>query len=147
MRIAVGSDHAGFEAPGPAYKPAIVEYLETHGHAVVDCGTSGPEAVDYPDFAQKVSEAILQDKADCGVLLCGTGIGMAIAANRHKGIRAATCANPEMAELARSHNNANVICLGRRILSLERCLKLIDIFLSTPFSEADRHKRRVAKLG
>ena len=147
MRIAVGSDHAGYEAPGPAYKPAIVEYLETHGHTVVDCGTSGPEAVDYPDFALKVSEAILQDKAEYGVLLCGTGIGMAIAANRHKGIRAATCANPEMAELARSHNNANVICLGRRILSLERCLKLIDIFLSTPFSEAERHKRRVAKLG
>lgn len=147
MKIAVGSDHAGYEMPGPPYKPAIVEYLERAGHAVVDCGTSGPESVDYPDFALKVAETVAQRKAGCGVLLCGTGIGMAIAANRRKGIRAATCATPQMAELARSHNDANILCLGRRILSLEQCLKLIDIFLATPFSEGDRHKRRVAKMG
>jgi len=114
---------------------------------VVDCGTSGPESVDYPDFAQRVSEAILNGEADLGVLLCGTGIGVSIAANRNKGIRAATCATEDMARLAREHNNANVLCIGRRILSLPECLRLVDVFLSTPFSEGERHKRRVAKMG
>ncbi len=147
MRIAVGSDHAGYEEPAPSYKPKIVEHLERHGHEVVDCGTSGPEAVDYPDFAAKVCQSILDGQAACGVLLCGTGIGMGIAANRHKGIRAATCATPDMARFAREHNNANVLCMGRRILALEDCLKLIDIFLATPFSAAERHRRRVGKMG
>lgn len=146
MRIALGSDHAGYEGV-PPYKPEIADYLVKQGHEVVDCGTSGPESVDYPDFAQRVSEAILNGEADLGVLLCGTGIGVSIAANRNKGIRAATCATEDMARLAREHNNANVLCIGRRILSLPECLRLVDVFLSTPFSEGERHKRRVAKMG
>jgi len=147
MKIAVGSDHAGFEGPPPLYKPAIIAHLEKRGHEVVDCGTNGPESVDYPDFAANVCEAILSGKAERGVLMCGTGIGVGISANRFKGIRAATCATPEMARLSRDHNNANVICVGRRILTLETCLELIDIWLDTPFSEDERHVRRVAKMG
>ena len=147
MRIAIGSDHAGFEGPGTPYKPAMMTHLEARGHEVIDCGTDGPESVDYPDFAENVCKSILGDEADCGVLMCGTGIGVAIAANRHAGIRAATCATPDMARLSREHNNANVICLGRRILSLDECLHLIDVWLDTPFSGAERHERRVRKMG
>lgn len=147
MKIAVGSDHAGYEAPPPLYKPAIMEHLRQCGHEVVDCGTDGPDSVDYPDFAQKVCDAILSGKAECGVLLCGTGIGVSIGANRNPGIRAAVCATPEMAELSRSHNDANVICLGRRISTLDDCLRFIDTWLDTPFSNGERHQRRVCKLG
>jgi ribose 5-phosphate isomerase B len=146
MRVAVGSDHAGFEGATP-FKPEIVKHLEELGHEVVDCGTNTKDPVDYPDFAQRVDEAVLSHEADCGVLMCGTGIGMSIAANRRAGIRAAACATPDMARLAREHNDANVLCLGRRILTLPECLELIDIFLVTPFSNAERHSRRVAKLG
>lgn len=146
MRIAVGSDHAGFEGP-TLYKPEIMAYLEGKGHEVVDCGTSGPDSVDYPDFAGNVARAVQEGRAERGVLICGTGIGVSIAANRYKGIRAATCATPAMAELSRSHNDANVICLGRRILSLDECKQLIDIWLDTPFSEGERHVRRVQKMG
>jgi len=143
----VASDHAGYEPPPPLYKPAIAKHIEGRGHEVLDLGAFGPEAVDYPDCADKVCAAVLEGKVDRGVLLCGTGIGMAIAANRHKGIRAATCANRDMARFARTHNDANVICLGRRVLGLEQCLDLIDIWLDTPFSEAERHRRRIEKMG
>lgn len=146
MRIAVGSDHAGFEAPGPPFKPTIMEHLAAMGHEVVDCGTNGPESVDYPDFADAVSEAILAGKAERGVLICGTGMGISMAANRHKGIRAAVCVTPVMAELSRSHNDANIICLGRRTNTLDECLKLVDIWLETPFSGGERHCRRIAKM-
>ncbi len=147
MRIAVGSDHAGFEDPPPHYKPSIIAHLREQGHEVIDCGTDGPESVDYPDFADRVAEAVLSGKADRGVLLCGTGIGIGIAANRHKGIRAATVATEEMVRLSRDHNDANVLAMGRRVLPLEKVLEFIDIWLETPFSEGDRHKRRVAKMG
>ena len=147
MRIAVGSDHAGFEGPGALYKPAIIKHVRALGHEVVDCGTDGPEAVDYPDVADKVAKAVQKEEVDGGILMCGTGIGMSMAANRHAGVRAATCATPDMARLAREHNNANVLCIGRRILPLGQCLELVDIFLATPFSEAKRHRRRVAMMG
>ncbi len=147
MRIAVGCDHAGFDKPEPYYKPEIVKHLETRGMDVLDCGTDGPESVDYPDYAAKVCHAILNGDAERGVLLCGTGMGIAMAANRFKGIRAAVCTSPEMALLARTHNDANIIALGRRILSLEECLHLIDIWLDTPFSAGERHLRRIAKMG
>ncbi len=147
MKIAVGSDHAGFDEPKPYYKPEIIKHIQGLGHEVIDCGTDGPESVDYPDFADKVADVVLNGHADCGVLVCGTGIGIGMAANRHRGIRAATCATPEMATLAREHNDANVICVGRRILTLQQCCNLIDIFLTTPFSQGQRHKRRVQKLG
>lgn len=147
MRIAVGSDHAGYEDPPPHYKPAIMAHLEEKGHEVVDCGTNGSESVDYPDFADRVAEAVAKGEAERGVLVCGTGMGIAMAANRHKGVRAAVCVTPEMARLSREHNNANVIALGRRTLSLEQCKELIDIWLETPFSGGERHKRRIAKMG
>lgn len=147
MRVAIGCDHAGFDEPPPYYKPEFVKHLEAMGVEVVDCGTFGPESVDYPDFAARVCEAVLSGEAERGILLCGTGIGVGIAANRFKGIRAAVCTTDEMARLSRMHNNANVICLGRRILELETCLRLIDIWLDTPFSDEERHNRRVAKMG
>jgi len=147
MKIAVGCDHAGYEGPGPAYKEEMVKHIEALGHEVVDCGTHSADSVDYPDFAQEVCDAVLRGDADRGVLMCGTGIGMGMAANRNKGIRAATCTTVDMARLAREHNNANVLCIGRRILSLAQCLELIDVFLSTPFSNAERHQRRVEKMG
>ena len=147
MRIAVGSDHAGYEDPPPYYKPAIEAHLRARGHELLDCGTNSPASVDYPDYAANVCNAILDKHADRGVLLCGTGIGVSIAANRFPGIRAAACATPDMARLAREHNDANVLCVGRRILSLEDCLRLVDIWLDTPFSEGERHIRRVAKMG
>jgi ribose 5-phosphate isomerase B len=147
MIIAVGSDHAGFEEPLPYYKPAIVEHLKSMGHDVIDCGTYGPGSVDYPDYADKVCDQLLDGAAEYGVLLCGTGIGIGIEANRHKGIRAAVCVTPEMAQLAREHNNANVITMGRRLLTLPQCFELMDLFLSTPFSGGERHQRRIEKMG
>jgi len=129
------------------FKPEIVRYLREQGHTVVDCGTNSPESVDYPDLAQAVCDTLLAGEADAGILMCGTGIGMSIAANRNPGIRAAVCATPEMARLSREHNNANVLCFGKRILSLQESLKIIDVWLATPFSEGERHVRRVCKMG
>jgi ribose 5-phosphate isomerase B len=147
MKIAFGCDHAGFEGPEPYYKPEIVKYLTDLGHEVLDCGTFGPESVDYPDYANAVCKAILKGNVEVGVLLCGTGLGIGMAANRHPGIRAATCTQDEMVRLARGHNDANVLCIGRRLLSLEDCFRLIDIFLNTPFDGGERHIRRVGKMG
>jgi ribose 5-phosphate isomerase B len=113
---------------------------------VVDCGTNGPQSVDYPDFADRVSRAVFEGGADAGVLICGTGIGMGIAANRHIGIRAAVCVTPEMARIARDHNNANVLCIGRRLLSIDEIKAIVAAFFSTPFSGGERHERRVAKM-
>ena len=146
MKIAVGSDHAGYEDPPPYYKPAIEEHLRSLGHEVIDCGTGGPEAVDYPDVAKAVAKSIQSGEAEAGVLLCGAGIGMSIAANRHKGIRAASVDSDEMARLSRSHNNANVLCLGRRIHSLEEVTRYIDIWLNTPYHGEERHNRRIGKI-
>ena len=146
MRIAVGSDHAGFEEPPPYYKPEIIRHLESLGHEVVDCGTNGPASVDYPDYAKLVCETILAGKADRGVLICGTGLGIAMKANRYKGIRAAPVCSADAAVLSRTHNNANVLCLGRRLTSLDDCFKLIAVWLATPFSEGERHVRRIQKL-
>ena len=145
MRIAIGCDHSGYEEPKP-YKPEIVRHVAGRGHEVVDCGTNGPESVDYSDHADKVCAAILNGDAERGILLCGSGLGIGMAANRHKGIRAATCVTPVMASLASSHNDANVIALGQRILSIEQCIEFIDIWLDTPFSGDARHVRRIKKL-
>ena len=147
MKIAFGSDHAGFDSPGPHYKPEIAHHLEALGHTVIDCGTNSPESVDYPDFANAVCEAVLTKKADCGILMCGTGIGMSIAANRHHGIRAAVCVTPEMARLSKQHNHANVLCFGRRLLTLPQCIEIVDVWLTTEPDSSPRHERRVQKLG
>jgi ribose 5-phosphate isomerase B len=147
MRIAVGNDHAGYDAPEPFYKPEIVAYLEGKGVEVLNCGCDSADAVDYPDVANAVAEAVASGEADTGLLLCGTGIGMSITANRHAGIRAALCTSPEMARLSREHNDSNVLCLGRRVLTLEACFAIIDAWLKEDFSRAERHRRRVEKMG
>ena len=139
MRIAIGSDHAGFES-----KEGLLKELRKHNE-VTDCGTTGNEPVDYPDFAASVAEAVASGKAERGILICGTGIGMCMAANKHTGIRAAACHNPETARLSRKHNDANVLCLGSRILSIESMIRIADVWLKTGF-EGGRHAARIDKM-
>lgn len=146
MNIAFGCDHAGYEAPEPYYAPEIVAYLKELGHTVEHVGTFGPDSVDYPDFAAKVCAHILDGSVELGVLLCGTGMGISIAANRHRGIRAAACVTEKMVKLARDHNNANILCIGSRVSTLEECKVLIKLFLETGFSGGERHQRRINKL-
>ncbi len=140
MAVAIAADHAGFEL-----KSALKEDLAAMGYSVLDLGTGGPEAVDYPDFAQALVEALQQGQAARGVLVCGSGIGMSIAANRHPGIRAALCHNADAARLARQHNDANVLVLGARTIDEEAARECVRVFFNTRF-EAGRHTRRVEKL-
>ncbi len=145
LRIAFGSDHAGFEGT-PPYKPELMAFLEKKGISVLNAGTDSAEAVDYPDVARRVIDAVQKKEVDLGILLCGTGIGMSIAANRRHGIRAAVCVNTTMAKLAREHNHANILCLGRRLVTVEECKAIIDAWLEQPPSTVDRHQRRVDKM-
>ncbi|MGP1396144.1 MAG: ribose 5-phosphate isomerase B [Inquilinaceae bacterium] len=138
--IAIASDHAGF-----ALKQILKEHLAEAGATVVDLGTDGPGSVDYPDFADAVADAVTGGKAARGVLICGTGIGIAIAANRHAGIRAALCHDVTTSGLARRHNDANVLVLGARIVGTSVALDCLTTFLETGF-EGGRHADRVAKL-
>lgn len=135
--LAIAADHAGV-----SLKEALAKEAKSFGFAVEDLGTNGSESVDYPNFAHELAAVVLEKKAEVGVLICGTGIGMSIAANRHKGIRAAVCRSAEEARLSRQHNNANVLCLGARITSPEVALECLKTFLSTEF-EGGRHARRV----
>mgnify|MGYP001073572197 CR=1 FL=1 len=139
--IAIAADHAGFEL-----KTQLVEELTRAGYAVLDLGTNSTDSVDYPDFANALAAAIGSGKAQRGVLICGTGIGISIAANRHKGIRAALCRDTTDARLAREHNDANVLALGARTTGVETAKDVLKTFLATPFS-GGRHARRVEKLG
>ena len=145
MKIAVGSDHAGYEDPPPHYKPELIAHLGVKGHDVTNCGTDSSEAVDYPDVAEEVCAKVLHGEADLGVLICGTGIGMSMAANRHTGIRAAVCPSTEHARLGRAHNDANVLCLGARLTPAALAEEILSIFVATPF-EGGRHQIRVSKL-
>ncbi len=140
MIISVGADHGGFEL-----KEQIVNYLKMSGHQVIDNGANSSDSVDYPDFAKLVSKDIQEKKAEFGVLVCGSGIGISIAANRHNGIRAALVTRKEFAKLSREHNNANVIVFGGRFTSFEEAKEYLDIFLSTPF-EGGRHQNRIDKI-
>ena len=139
MKITIGCDHAGVE-----YKSKIVEFLEKEGYQVLDVGTHGTESVDYPDYAHKVAEEVLAG-ANFGVLICGSGNGVSMAANKHKGIRAALCWNEEITKLARQHNDANIISIPARFMSLETSTQIIKTFLTEPF-EGGRHQRRVEKI-
>ncbi len=139
-KIAVGCDHAGFP-----YKDAIVEMLKAQAISVQDFGTYSTDAVDYPDFVHPVCNAIENKEADLGIVLCGSGNGTAITANKHKGIRAALCWLEELAVLARHHNNANVISLPVRFVSQELALKMVQRFIESDF-EGGRHERRVEKI-
>lgn len=138
--IAIASDHAGVEM-----KSALVEVLTQLQCSVSDLGTQGTASVDYPDYAALVSKAVLDKKAELGILVCGSGIGMSMAANRFKGIRAALVRSGLEARLARQHNNANILCLGARISGIETAKDCIKEFLSTPF-EGGRHQTRVEKM-
>ncbi len=140
MKLSIGSDHAGYDL-----KNEIISFLQSKGHDVIDYGVKSPESVDYPDFAFAVSESIATLKYEFGILICGTGTGMAITANKVSGIRAANCLTPEMAELARSHNNANVLCMGSRLINSENAKEITEKFLATSF-EAGRHELRVKKI-
>jgi ribose 5-phosphate isomerase B len=140
LRIALGSDHAGFDL-----KEFVREHLSARGAVVVDLGTGSTASVDYPDYARKVCEAVLDGSADRGVLLCGTGIGMSMMANRFKGIRAALCHDHFTAVAARSHNDANVLVMGGRIIGTDLAREIVDTWLDTPF-EGDRHERRIKKF-
>jgi len=145
LRVALGSDHAGYQGDHP-YKPELIAHLGVKGADVINCGTDSAASVDYPDVAERVCEKVLAGEADLGVLVCGTGIGMSMAANRIRGIRAAECTNPLMAKLSREHNHANVLCIGTRLLSVDECKAIIDAFIAEPWSTDERHARRVQKI-
>lgn len=140
MRIAVGSDHAGFPL-----KRALIVHLEAGGHDVVDLGTHGTEAVDYPDYGAAVGRCVARAEADLGVCVCGSGIGIAIAANKIAGVRAATVHDVTSAHLAREHNDANVVCFGERLIGYEVARESLDAFLNASFA-GGRHQPRVAKI-
>lgn len=138
--LAIGCDHAGFE-----YKEAIKKKLEKSGFKVLDKGTFSSDSVDYPDFVHPVAELVESGQARLGILICGSGNGVAMTANKHQGIRAALCWQEELAALARQHNNANVLALPARFISKELALSLVDTFLESEF-EGGRHERRVNKI-
>jgi len=140
MKIALGADHAGFEL-----KNRIKQYLQQEGLQVTDHGTSSPESVDYPDFARLVGHDVSRREADLGILVCGSGIGMAIAANKVEFVRAAHVSSEYEARMSREHNNANVLALGARILSPEQAIAIVDAWLNAKFA-GGRHERRVEKI-
>ena len=140
MKLGFASDHAGFDL-----KERLKAWAAAQGHEVVDFGTDGTASVDYPDFARLVGHEVAQHHADLGVLVCGSGIGMAIAANKVEGIRAANVSSEYEAQMSREHNNANVLALGARILNPEQALGIVDKWLATQFA-GGRHERRVEKI-
>jgi len=140
MKIAVGSDHAGYEL-----KTFVVEWLQQNGHDAVDMGPFSEESVDYPDYARKVAHSVAEGSCEQGILLCGTGIGVSISANKVKGIRAALACRPEFATLAREHNNANVICFSARFSDRDTIAESLENWFAASF-EGGRHERRVGKI-
>ena len=140
MKIAIGSDHRGYET-----KRRLAHFLQQLSHEVLDMGTEGSESVDYPDFAFQVAQAVSEGRVDRGILICGTSIGMCIAANKVKGVRAAPCHDSITAEMSRRHNNANVLCLSADLLGEELIDRMARIWLETEF-EGGRHARRVDKI-
>ena len=138
--IAIGCDHGGYEL-----KLEIIKYLEREGMEYKDFGCNG-ESVDYPIYARKVGQAILDGECEKGILICGTGIGISITANKVPGIRCALCTDCFMAQATKEHNDANMLAFGARVLGAGTALKIVDTFLDTPFSNDERHKRRIAKI-
>lgn len=139
--IAIGCDHGGF-----ALKQEIIEHFKANNIAFKDFGCYNTDSVDYPDYAKVVCEAVLSGECEKGVLICGTGIGISIAANKIPGIRCALCHDVFSAEATREHNDTNVIALGGRVIGPSHAIKVVDTFLSTPFSNDERHIRRIAKI-
>lgn len=139
-RIAIASDHAGFEL-----KELVKDHLNSRGVEPVDLGANSREPVDYPDYAHRLAETVLEGQARLGILICGAGLGMSMAANRHRGIRAALCHDHYTASASRRHNNANVLVMGGRILGPDLAREIVDTWLDTPF-DGGRHERRVGKI-
>ncbi len=142
MRIYIGSDHAGFHLKD-TLKTYIQQNIESE---LIDLGAFSEDSVDYPEIAREVSEKVVENPESFGILLCGTGIGMCIAANKHRGIRAVDAINEHMAEMSRKHNNVNVLCLGGRMLQPEMAQQIVKTFLTTSFEAEERHQRRIDKL-
>lgn len=140
MKIALGADHGGFEL-----KNKIKSFLENKGHQVLDFGTNCGESVNYPIYGKKVATSVVNKEADCGIIVCGTGIGISIAANKVKGIRCALCMNTTMAKLTREHNDANILALGERMIGDVLALDIVDTFINSTF-EGGRHATRVAMI-
>ncbi len=138
LKIGIASDHAGFQL-----KKEIMAHLQKH--TITDFGTDGENSVDYPDFAHPLSQAVAENKLDWGILICGSGNGMAITANKYAHVRAALCWSDEITALARQHNDANILCLPARFISVELAIKMVDTFLNTEF-EGGRHANRIAKM-
>ena len=140
MKIVISGDHAS-----PALKSVIKNHLEQNGYEVNDLGPFTDDSVDYPDFAHQLCEVIEADQAELGILICGSGQGVAMSANKHQSIRAALCWNEEIVQLSKEHNNANVLCFGARFINESLALKMVDTFVNVPF-EGGRHERRVNKI-
>lgn len=140
MKIAIGSDHGGFELKGK-----VINFLTEKGHEVLDLGCNSTDSVDYPKYGKLVGEAVVEKKADKGIVICGTGIGISIAANKVNGVRAALCTNTTMARLTREHNDANVLSMGARMVGDILALEMVDVFLTTEF-EGGRHQKRIDQL-
>lgn len=140
MKIALSADHAGFEL-----KEILFKDLEAKGHNVTDYGSYSKESIDYPEFAYVAAKTVAEKNYKLGIIICGSGIGVSITANKVKGIRAANCCNKEMAVLSRQHNNANILCLGARFVTPEQAIEMVDAFLITEF-EGGRHQVRVDKI-
>ncbi len=140
MKVALGSDHAGFHL-----KESIAGNLDANDISFLDCGVPSEESVDYPDIAVSVVNAVLSGECECGILICGTGIGMSIAANKHKGIRAALCGEPYSAKCARKHNDANILAMGSRVIGPGLAYEIVESFLAESF-DGGRHKRRLEKI-
>lgn len=141
FRIVLGSDHGGFPT-----KNALVKLLKKDGYSIKDIGTFSDDATDYPDYAFRVGKAVSAGRFDRGILVCGTGIGMSIAANKVKGVRAAVCWSPDSAKLASMHNWANILCLSGRFMSISGAKKIVKTWLKTPRDESPRHARRLKKI-
>ena len=141
MKIAIGSDHAGYEL-----KSRVVAHLNDQGYDILDKGTNSTDSTDYPDYAHAVANAVEMGSVSRGIVICGSGNGVAITANKHRGVRCALCWNSEISKLARAHNDANVLSLPARYISDEEAIKIVDAFLDTEF-EGGRHQRRVDKIG
>jgi len=139
-RVALASDHGGF-----GLKTEIKNYLTSKGYEIIDLGTDSEASVDYPDFGAAAAKAVLDKKADCAIIMCGSGIGISISANKFKGIRCALCFDTYTAKMCRMHNDANIMALGGRITTIERAVDMVDLFLNTEF-EGGRHQRRIDKI-
>lgn len=140
MKVAIGNDHAG-----PEYKFAVLDYLEKEGIKVVNYGTDSPDSVDYPDFVHPVAKEVNEGKSDFGILICGSGNGVAMTANKYDNVRAGLCWTKEIVELTRSHNNANILCIPARYTSIQQAIEMVQVFLKTKF-EGGRHKTRIDKI-